>query len=523
MAQELRNITIGSPGFFGLNTEDSPIGLDVNFAGTADNAVVDRFGRLGARKGFNLQTASDTLLNDKNVSNINVFEDESGNTEIFVTANQKIFEVSTVTTTNDTLTDVTPGSYSPSSDNWTILNFNNNCYFFQQGLEPAVYNDTLGAVTKMSSVGGWAAPSGRSYPDGDIAIAAYGRLWVAGFSDDKTTVHWSDLLNGVNWSGGSSGSIDLTTVWPDGYDEVTGLAAYNDLLIIFGRNSIVVYSGAASPASMTLSDTISGVGCLSHRSIKDTGTDLVYLSQTGLRSFSRTVQGGAMPVSDVSNNIRKDLIALTQSKSAHQIDAAFHPEEAFYVLSIRGGDESTTSTTYCFDMRNRLPDGTYRVTRWPSSPFYTFHSYEGTLYVGNTKGLGTYSGYQDTGGESTSYRFKWYSVILTFEQAARLKFLKQIRPVFITESVTSATVYWGYGFDNSYTSQVVTFDTSGSSEWGEAEWGLGEFSGGTSFSEPRVKATGSGANLSIGIEATIDGGFLSLQEINVQTLLGRLR
>jgi hypothetical protein len=39
MAQQLQNITISAPGFFGLNTQDSPIGLDPSFAAVADNCV----------------------------------------------------------------------------------------------------------------------------------------------------------------------------------------------------------------------------------------------------------------------------------------------------------------------------------------------------------------------------------------------------------------------------------------------------------------------------------------------------
>ena len=52
MAQRLQNITIQAPGFAGINTQDSPIGLDPSFASIADNCVIDQYGRIGARKGY---------------------------------------------------------------------------------------------------------------------------------------------------------------------------------------------------------------------------------------------------------------------------------------------------------------------------------------------------------------------------------------------------------------------------------------------------------------------------------------
>ena len=62
MAQQLQNITISAPGFFGLNTQDSPIGLDPSFAAVADNCVIDQLGRVGARKGYQYSTTNGASL-----------------------------------------------------------------------------------------------------------------------------------------------------------------------------------------------------------------------------------------------------------------------------------------------------------------------------------------------------------------------------------------------------------------------------------------------------------------------------
>ena len=62
MAQERQNIYIAAPGFKGLNTQDSPVTQDASFASIAENMVVDKYGRIGARQGLDKLTSSATPL-----------------------------------------------------------------------------------------------------------------------------------------------------------------------------------------------------------------------------------------------------------------------------------------------------------------------------------------------------------------------------------------------------------------------------------------------------------------------------
>ena len=52
MAQSLRQLSIQGPGSQGLNSEVSPFQQTVEFALRADNAVIDRIGRIAAREAF---------------------------------------------------------------------------------------------------------------------------------------------------------------------------------------------------------------------------------------------------------------------------------------------------------------------------------------------------------------------------------------------------------------------------------------------------------------------------------------
>ena len=309
MAQPLRSIDLVAPAFKGVNSEDSPIAQDTSFAETADNAIIDQQGRLASRQGNSVITTTKTVLGTDYIHNIHEFYDSAGNEVIFSTGNNKIMTGTT------TLVDATPASYTITANDWKIVNFNDHAYFFQRGYEPLVYSNSLGAVTKMTAVSGSSVTSNQYCHE---VIAGFGRLWVVGTASNDTTIYWSDLLDGDDFTGGSSGSIDVSKAWPDGADKVVALAAHNGLLIIFGEHSILVYEGADTPASMSIADTISGVGCIDRKTVQSIGTDLLFLSDDGLRSLGRVIQEKSLPVSDLSRNVKQELIGFgVQNQPSH--------------------------------------------------------------------------------------------------------------------------------------------------------------------------------------------------------------
>jgi len=385
-------------------------------------------------------------------------------------------------------------------------------FFFQRGYEPLVYSNHVGSVEALSSHPHATGVASTMY--GHEVLAAYGRLWTADFSTNKSTIYWSDLLDGAAWSGGSSGNIDVSKVWPDGYDEIVALAAHNGLLIIFGKHSIIVYDGATSPASMTLSDTVAGIGCVNRDTVQYTGTDVLFLSHTGLKSFGRTIQEKSMPISSLSGNITKDIIAALQNETQF-FRSVYSPEEGFYLLTFTGQD-----VTYCFDVRGTLENGSYRVTRWPSTKFTSYTRLEdGTLHVGTTNGISTYTGYSDNG---SGYRFKYYSPSLTFGDSARIKILKKLKPTLVGANNSVVFMKWAYDFDTTYATTEFTVGTQITGFYGESEYTTVEFTGGQLTNQRSLNTTGYGTSVQVGLESEIDGSPLSLQEINVMALIGKL-
>lgn len=507
MAQELKSINLVAPAFKGLNTEDAILAQDPSFAEVASNAVIDRRGRLAARKGITNLTSVKTVLGSESVVGIHVFRDSAGNTKTFSVGNNKIMSG------EGTLVDETPGAYTVTADDWRMVNFNDSIYFFQRAQEPLVYSNSSGAVQKMSAVAGALGVTSAIY--GNEVLAAYGRLWTADFTNDTSTIYWSDLLQGHVWTGGSSGSIDISEAWPNGFDTIVALAAHNDFLVVFGTQSILVYAGAEDPTTMALSDTITGVGCVSRHTVKSTGGDLVFLSHSGLRSLGRTIQEKSASINSLSKSVTSDIISLIDSET-DEFDAAYYPEEKFYLLLFRG-----QSKVYCFDTRGPLEDGSWRVTYWPDSPIkavFAGDRVQGRMLIGFSEGIGEYSGYTDDG---SAYRLKYRSPELSLGDTAQLKFIKKIRPTLVGNTGQPIVLRWGYDFDSSSGSASFTPAASGVSEFGIGEFNIGEFSSGQLAIRKSINANGSGSTLSVTLESDVNGNELSIQEINMLLLTGR--
>jgi len=526
MAQQLQNITVQAPGFAGINSQDSPLSLDQSFAATASNCIIDQYGRIGSRKGYTAVSSNNSALGTSDgVESLFESLDASGDKVVFATGNNKVFKLDA--SSNNALTDITPAApYAVTANNWKIISFNNHTYFYQKEHEPLIYTDSggSGVLAKHSDFSGATTP-----PQANEVIGAYGRLWAADVSGDTKTVYWTDTLQGHKWSGGTAGSLNLTTVFPTGHDEVVALAAHNGFLVIFCKRSIIVYSGAESPATMQLSDTIEGVGCIARDSVQHTGTDILFLSEDGVRSLGRTIQEKSMPMRDISNNVRGELMD-TVRQQTKQIKSLYNSDEGLYLLAL-----PDSQTVYCFDMTKALPDGANRVTTWSGiDPLCFTLLQEGGFYIGRQNGVFKYEGYLDDG---ESYTMLYYSNPLNFGNATNLKFLKKFNITVIGNVSAQTTLAWGYDYTNQFNKRIFSTEQANTSvaEFNIAKFGRKEdltvaepnyieslYTIGTDIQRPKINTNGSGSVVTIGIESTINGAPYSIQQIDVHALLGRL-
>ena len=282
MSQTIQTYSISAPGFYGLNTQDSPLDLNAGFALVATNCIIDQYGRIGSRQGWSRVNASSGDLGANDVKVIHELIQADGSLTVLFAGNNKLFKLGA----SNVVTELTygGGGSAPTitASNWQCVSLNQITYFFQSGYNPLIYDPAVSTTTyrRVSEKTGYVG----TVPDANIALSAYGRLWVATTASNNSTVSFSDLTAGHIWATGTSGSLDVSRVWPNGSDEITGLAAHNGFLFIFGKRQILVYANATTPSTMTLSDTVEGIGCIARDSIQTTSTDVLFLSNSGVRS-----------------------------------------------------------------------------------------------------------------------------------------------------------------------------------------------------------------------------------------------
>ena len=507
MAKPLQSASIAAPGFFGLNTQESSITLAAGFALQADNCVIDKYGRLGARKGWQLLSDGHTGVN---LLGAHEFLDINGTRYFGAWSNDSFYIVD-----GSTLTAVPYVGGSPiTSGNWQAATLNDAAFLFQRDHKPIYFNPTTGDIDDVEDV------TNNFVPQANTVLSAYGRLWAADTDDNKTTVYWSDLLDGTNFQGGTAGSVDLSSVLVKGNDEIVALGAHAGRLIIFCKDNVVIYGDtdgdtSLDPATMRLVEVINGIGCISRDSVQNTGTDILFLAKDGLRSLGRLIQEKSQPMRDLSKNIRDELVRAVLTTDETSIKSVYSASEAFYLLLI-----PEYQRIYCFDTRSMLEDGSARVTVWDNQVQTNMIEANNTLYFTGIDGMSRYYGYTDNGN---NYTIKYYTNYFDFGDSTRQKFLKRLSTTLIGGSGQDIILKVGYDYDDSYRSFPIEIASQANAEYGVAEYNTAaEYTVGTLSDTVRAPVGGSGGVIQVGFEATINGSQLSIQKLDIYTKEGRI-
>jgi len=533
MAKPLQSASVAAPGFFGLNTQESSVTLEDGFALVADNCIIDKYGRLGARKGWRYLTQTVLGVAQSGLANATGSSSSVASTAHGLTTGDTIVVSDgtspeyngtfTVTVTDtDTFTYTMTGTPSNSSSsityrkvlstadltgmhrfiditgtetiiswsdtafyagvgtlsqitvttdntlttgNWQCATLNDKAYFFQSGYKPMVYDPVSGTITDIEDEHNVTGTP----PSGNTVLSAYGRLFVADTTTDKMTVSFSDLLAGHHWNSGSAGSINLESILVKGTDEIVGLGAQNGQLIVFCKQNIVIFgdingSSTFDPANLRLVEVISRVGCVARDSIQNTGLDIFFLSEDGLRSLGRVIQEKSLPMRDLSANIRDDITQLTRSETKINIKSIYSEDNAFYLLLF-----PSFQRIYCFDTRAPLPNGSLRVTIWDNQTQTNMIALPNTFYFSQVNGIADYSTYQDN---TSVYRMKYFTTYFDFGSPSQFKILKRLATTLIGGSGQDFVLKSGFDYTDSYRSYPAELTEKDVSEYGIAEYGL---------------------------------------------------
>lgn len=512
--KQLEAISVVAPGFAGLNLQESPVTLNSTYALVADNCVIDKSGRIGSRRGWTQKTTTGSAqLSGNSIEFIHEHVNADGSYTVLSGGNNKLFSGGI----DAVLTDKTPGSYTITSNNWKAATLLAHTFIVQDNHEPIVYTAGTAQDYGTFTVN---TPNFGSNTLRDV-IAAYGRFWA----HDGTTVYWStDIADSIfpEFYDGSSGTLNIASVLPDNTDTIVALAAHNNFLIIFCQRNIIIYSGADDILSdkFAVHDIISGVGCVARDSVQNTGADILFLSDTGVRSLGRVVQEKSLPMRDLTKNVRDQFLAVMQNEidingSLDKVKSLYSERHAFYLLSF-----PSIERVYVLDMRTALEDGSSRVTNWISYKAKAFlRRRNRDILLGMVNGIGLYEGYTDNGSR---YRMKFFTNYLDFGAPTVLKLVKKIKATVLGGSEQNFIFKLGYDYIGSSFSFPFTIPDNGPYEYNIDEYMDAQYTGGVAVEQINSPGLGSGNLIQIGFECNVDGSPVSVQKVDLFVKTGKL-
>jgi hypothetical protein len=498
-------------GVYGLNLQLQGTLLGPQWATQANNMIFNNQGVLTSRFGWGSPLNATPMSGSPAVRSIFQYVPTSGSNQIVSAGGNHIYSGTT------TLTDIT-GAISPTADNWKFVNFNGLTYGLQTG-HPLITWNGSGNFTTVTAANG-------TVPNGNELLSAFGRLW--GSDSTGQLLKYSQLLDATQWSTTGAGSFNLTSVWGAGNDSIVALAAFNNLLVVFGKNNIIIWGAqnnsvlGMDPTTMFVVDMIPGIGCMARDSVKSiSGEDLVFLSFTGLYSLKRVIIERSNATRNISMNVRDNLMAVAAIETPANIKATYDAVSGFYLLSFPG-----TTTLFVFDTKLVLPDGTWRVTQWTG--FYptaltTLQDQE-TTYAGKTGQIFQYGDtnnvLNDNGaGYQAAYSSGWFDL---GELNTRLKMLKRMSAIFSSTGSGTVNFRWQWDFTNSWTNFQIPFTAAAPAQFGIAQFGIDQFGGAAQGLNLEFPASGKGQYIKLGADFQVNSNQYVFQSIEMYAKVGRV-
>lgn len=533
MSKPITRLGLDVIGRNGLDTQTTPTTLSPEWFTAANNISYTEGGRVTFRKGLNQRTLSAP-------NKIGSLGESSKDGKLFAAEGGNVYQVDF-----DAATSFSSGfATGASSSDWQFMNFNNSFFGFQAGATPIRWKDSAwktlevyDATTAANGIVDFDKPITVSTFDPSCGFGQFGRLWVAGVTEEKDVVFYSKLLDESDFNDSNAGLIDLKTVW--GTDEVVALASFGGKLVIFGKENIALYDNPQSPLEMQLNEVIKGIGCVSRDSIQNIGDDIFFLSETGVRSLFRTAETDKLPMQEKSLGIKDELIG--KIKQSKDIKSVYMQDEGLYLLSF-----VALNITYVFDLAFITEEReSPRVTTWsfdgnrhPSSFVYTETN---GMVVGQHVGrVATYEGYYDTlylynSGTATithinySYVCSFSTPWLSLGEGGVAALLKRMQFVVDGGEGTSISIrlYKDFELTASFeqTSEINPPQLGTKFIWGAASsiYETAKYAPLYGFKEKSVPISGSAKYLRLEMSAETSGNKASLQGLSLLFLQGKTR
>jgi len=332
-------------------------------------------------------------------------------------------------------------------------------------------------------------------------------------------------------------------------------------LVIFGKRNIAVYNSPDDPSASTfeLDEVIRGVGCVARDSVQALGDDIIFLSNSGVRSLQRTMVKDKMPLTDLSLNIKDEITIHIVNADMDKVKAEYCLCGGYYLISF-----PDRNISYVFDFKGQAGDAP-RITTWTfeakKTPKSLLSTTDGIMYIG--LGAETYEGrvadydeYYDVektdvtatyanqtvceaadntwesanskcwSDTNNTYQSGFKTTWLDFGNPSSAKILKRMILTITGGFGMTATLNWYRDYSN--IADSATFDLSSGAtvaRWGTstAIWGVSRFSASEQPKEYKLSLSKSAKVLRLGMTGTVNGFKPALQNMIVWAKQGKIR
>ena len=339
----------------------------------------------------------------------------------------------------------------------------------------------------------------------------------------KNIIAYCALLDETSWStgGGEINVLGTAGAVSTGYDNLVAISSFDGYLVVFLRDSIIIYDSPEAPGSLAIEQIIQGIGCIARDSVQQVGDDIYFLSDTGVRSLKQVVfTANRVELKESSKIVRRDLVLDMVSGEASIIRSNYDPKEGQYWI------KSPSGTIWVFNNHSLTATEQPRITKYTNTDWYSFVYFEGDTFLSYKGCIGKYSGYNDidiatSPPSAATYTCRWASNYADFD-TSKLKILKNVGVTVFGASGQQITLDWDFDQGSVTGSAPLLLKGAGvASEWNAAEWGLSEFSGGTALQKLKTSASRMGRTVSLGLSFSSNGSSMSVEQMSLFAKIGR--
>lgn len=213
-----------------------------------------------------------------------------------------------------------------------------------------------------------------------FATSVQRRLAVAGINGRETQVHLSRVdqdeifpadEDETSTNSLRAGFLDIANLLNTA-DKITGLGSFEqNRLVIFTQDRAIVFKIDPNISNWLLDDNANiNIGCASHNTIKNAGTDLLFCSRSGIHSIKRSEENGLL-VYSYSMSDKVDLLYRSFFNSVNDpetISAVFDQDQAHYHVFFPQSSGETKRLTLALNPEGGTPQpkfstGTHLNTR----------------------------------------------------------------------------------------------------------------------------------------------------------------